>query len=344
MNKSTQKRIANTLILLLIAAALLWILSLFVHLGSVAYTDNAQVRQDIVTVNSRIQGFVKQVCVDEFQEVHKGDTLLIIEDAQYRLRVTEAEAALAVAMAGTNVQQRSVATTGNQQIVTKAMVEEARVRMENAASDYRRFQSLFEGDAVTLQQLEQKKTEYEALKARYESMEAQSRSAHLATQEQSERLTQQAAGVNVARTQLELARLNLSYTVVTAPCDGLTARRLVREGELMQPGSVVFNIVSSDRKWIVANFKERQIKHVRLGDKVRIKVDAVPDVDFSGVVESISDATGAQYSPVPTDNSAGNFVKVEGRIPVKIALVGCEDNPDAERLRSGMNAEVEVMD
>ena len=256
MKRTTKKLIINSVIIALIVAGALWIGSLFFHGGNVVYTNNAQVRQDIVSIQSRIQGYVKQIYVDEFSPVKRGDTLMIIEDAQYQLEVARAEAALKLAQAGMGVQSRTVQTADNAVAINRANIEEVRVRMENARTEYERYQKLYEQDAVTRQQMESKQTDYEALVARYESMKAATKGARLNTDEQQERLAQSGATIEEAQTRLELARLNLSYTVITAPCDGYTARRMVQQGELMQPGRTVFTVVSTERIWVIANMKQ----------------------------------------------------------------------------------------
>lgn len=334
--------VANCLIIALILGGAFWIGTLFFHFGNVEYTNNAQVRQDLVTVNARIQGYVSRIYVDEFQQVRKGDTLMVVEDAQYRLEVARAEAALQMAESGLEVQRSTVVTAGNAENIQRANMEEVRVRMVNARRDYERYQTLFAQDAVTRQQMEAKQTDYEALRANYKSLLSRGRGARLNTSEQQQRVGQNAAGIEVARAALHLAQLNLGYTVITAPCNGYTARRMVQEGELVQPGQKVFTLVSTDKVWIVANLKESQLKNVEIGRRVRIKIDAVSEGKFSGTVIAISDATGAQYSPTPTDNAAGNFVKVEGRIPVKIGFTDVSDSTMLARLRSGMNAEIEI--
>lgn len=342
MKRKTQKIVINSVIIALIALGAIWICSLFIHLGHVEYTNNAQVRQDLVPVNCRIQGYVKKIYFDDFQYVHEGDTLLVIEDAEYRLQVAQAEAALQNALAGKMVQGRSVETTRNNIAVTEASIKGIRVLMENAKNDYLRYKNLYDSEAVTKQQFDKMRTDYEALKAKYETMLRQNRGSSLATKEQAQRLSQNAAGIKVAEAALDLARLNLSYTVITAPCDGYTARKIIQEGELMQPGKLALALVNSQKIWIVANYKESQIKHIDVGSRVDIKVDAIPNSSFKGQVCAISDATGSQYSLVPTYNSAGNFVKVEGRIPVKIVFTSASDSSAMHKLHSGMNAVVEV--
>lgn len=186
------------------------------------------------------------------------------------------------------------------------------------------------------------RTNYEALKANYERLLRQRRSTALVRQQQTQRLDQNDAAVAVAEAALDLARLNLSYTVITAPCDGVTSRRTVQEGQLVQPGQVLLSVVDDNDVWVIANYRETQTAHLAEGMKVRISVDAIPGVTYEGRVQALSQATGAQYSLVPQDNSAGNFVKVEQRVPVKIVFTDANRAADLQRLRSGLNVECET--
>lgn len=159
-------------------------------------------------------------------------------------------------------------------------------------------------------------------------------------QEQGHRLSQNKAAIDVAQAQINLARLNLSYTVITATADGVVGKKNIHVGQLVQPGQAMVDIVDNSELWVVANYRETQLPGISLGAKVSIKADAVSDVEFEGTVERISDATGSAFSVIPQDNATGNFVKVEQRIPVRIRLEG--DKTTLARLRAGMNVECTV--
>lgn len=342
MERKNKKILINTVILLVLLAGFTWVVSRFVRLGRVEYTDNAQVRRLIVPVNSRVQGFIREVRFEEYQHVHKGDTLLIIEDTEYRLRLAQAEADRLSTLAGRSAMGTTITTTGNDLSVSDAGIEEVHVRLLNAEKDYHRYHTLLEQEAVTPQQFDNVRTNYEALKANYERLLRQRRSTALVRQQQTQRLDQNDAAVAVAEAALDLARLNLSYTVITAPCDGVTSRRTVQEGQLVQPGQVLLSVVDDNDVWVIANYRETQTAHLAEGMKVRISVDAISGVTYEGRVQALSQATGAQYSLVPQDNSAGNFVKVEQRVPVKIVFTDANRAADLQRLRSGLNVECET--
>ncbi len=276
MNKRTKKIARNLVVIAIILFGLGWVCAKFIHFGRIEYTDNAQIRRNIIPINSRVQGFIQEVRFDDFQFVHKGDTLVVIENSEYRLKVVQAKA------------------------------------------------------------------DYEATRAKYDMLVRQKRSTSLVKDEQTQRLEQNQTNIEVARAAQNLAELNLSYTVITAPCDGVTSRRAIQEGQLIQPGQTLLSLVEYDNVWIIANYKETQTYHIREGLPVRIKVDAMPGITYHGQVATLSNATGAQYSIIPQDNSAGNFVKVEQRVPVKIVFTPENSREDINRLRSGMNVECEV--
>ena len=340
-NKKLRKVIYNIIILAVIAVGLGFVFSSFIHLGDVEFTDNAHVRQHITPVNTRVQGFIKEIRFKEFQPVKKGDTLVVIEDSEFRLQLAQAEAALSNALAGRKAASTGIATTQNNLSVNDAGIEEARAQMNNAKRELDRFQVLVQQEAATQQQFDNVHTAYEAARARYEQVLRSKRSTSLVKDEQSHRLDQNDANISVARAALSLARLNLSYTVIIASCDGVLGRKDIVEGQLVQPGQTLVDIVDNSDLWVVANYRETQLPNINVGAEVKVTADALPGVIFQGHVESISDATGSAFSLIPQDNATGNFVKVEQRVPVRISLHG-NDIEALKRLRAGLNVECEV--
>ena len=215
------------------------------------------------------------------------------------------------------------------------------MRLENARREAERYGRLLKEDAVTRQQYDNVQTAFEAAEARYEQLLRAKRTTSLAKSEQGHRLEQNEAAIRLAEAAVELARLNLSYTVIVAPCDGVTGRRQIDEGQLVQPGQTLLDVVDSGEVWVTANYRETQLPYIAVGADVEMTVDAVPDVTYHGVVESVSDATGAVFSLIPQDNATGNFVKVEQRVPVRIRLEG-NDAEAMSQLRAGLNVECKV--
>ncbi|WP_024995091.1 HlyD family secretion protein [Phocaeicola paurosaccharolyticus] len=341
ISRKSRKVIYNALIISFLLGMFGYVCSRFIHLGDVEYTDNAQVKQHIVPINTRIQGFIQRICFDEFQEVKKGDTLVIIEDTELRLRLAQAEADLANALAGREASTVGIATTTNNLSVSDAGIREAQVQLDNAERELTRYERLLKEDAVTRQQYDLVKTAYESAKARYEQVSRAKQSTTLVKNEQIHRLLQNEAAIKLAQAAVELARLNLSYTAIVATSDGITGRKDIQEGQLVQPGQTLVDLVNMEDMWVIANFRETQLTNIKEGAVVEIKADAVPNTTYKGKVVTISRATGASYSLVPQDNATGNFVKVEQRVPVRISLKG-NSAEELKYLRAGLNVECEV--
>lgn len=342
MKYRTKKIISYILSLAVIIAAALWIGSKFIHFGDSEFTDNAQVEQQVVPVNCRVQGYIKEIRFREFAPVHKGDTLVIIDDSDLRLNLARARAEYANALAGKGVANESVGVASANVAVSEASISEAKVLMENAATELKRYTQLLADDAVTRQQFDAVKTDYEAKKARYDMLARQRAASASVVNETRSRISQNNAGIELARALVETAELNLTYSVILAPCDGFASRKMIQEGQLVQPGQTLLEIVDSGDVWVNANFKETQLPHIHVGSEVDIKVDAIPGVVFHGKVKAISKATGARLSVLPQDNSAGNFVKVRQRIPIRIEFTGDNSAANLASLRAGMNVECEV--
>ncbi len=342
MKHRTKKIISYVISLAVIVAAAFYIGGKVLHGGNVEFTDNAQVQAQIVPVNSRVQGYIAEIRFNEYQPVHKGDTLVIIDPSDLRLQVARARADYENALAGRSVADRSVASASANVAVTEASIAEAKVLMENAAADLARYTALLEKHAVTQQQYDGARTDYEAKKARYDMLSRQRSATTNVVAETRQRIAQTDAGIELTKALLDAAELNLSYTVITAPCDGYTSRKNIQEGQLVQPGQTLLDIVDSGDIWVAANYKETQLRHIAEGSAVDIVVDAIPDHVFKGHVTALSKATGARLSLLPQDNSAGNFVKVRQRVPVRIEFDADNDAAAMERLRAGMNVECEV--
>lgn len=342
MKQRTKKIISYIVAIAVIIGAAVWVGSRFIHLGNVEFTDNAQVRRQIVPVISRVQGYIKEIRFNEYQPVKKGDTLIIIDDADMRLNVARARADYNNALAGKDVASGSVTSASANVAVSEASIAEAKVVMDMAAKDLARYEKLLEQDAVTPQQYDGARTDYEAKKARYLMLSRQRSATSTVVDVNRRRISQSDAGIELAKALLETAELNLSYTVITAPCDGYTSRKEIQVGQLVQPGQTLLDVVESGNVWVTANYKETQLQHIAPGSKVEIKVDAIPDVLFKGEVSALSTATGASLSIMPQDNSAGNFVKVRQRIPVRIEFSRDNDSAAMAGLRTGMNVECSV--
>ena len=339
--ENIKKYVYNTVVIVLIAVGAIVVILNFSHFGNVEFTDNARVRQHITPQNTRVQGFIKEVRFEEFQKVKKGDTLVVIEDTEFRLRLAQAEADLARVEESSKATGTTIATTDAGIRVTNAGIEEARVNLENAKREDKRFEALLKNDAVTQQQYDNVHTAYLSAKARYEQV-AHSRATQTSVKtEQGHHLSASICSLRLAKAAVELARLNLSYCYIIATCDGVVGTKDIEEGMLVQPGQTMVNIVSSNSKWVEANYKESQLPDIHEGSEVEITADAVPGIVYKGRVERISKATGSAFSLVPIDSATGNFVKVEQRVTVRIKLDGNKPE-DLAKLLAGYNVECRV--
>lgn len=318
-------------------------------------TDDAQVEGNISPIIPRVSGFVNEVLVADNQAVKKGDTLLILDDRDLRIKLKEAEAALALAQSNLGVAESnvanskaSVATANTSEKVNQAQIEAARVRVWRARQDFERYANLIKDHSITQQQFEQAQAEKETAEKQLQVLIEQANTAGSQTnalQIQTNTAGRQVAVANAAIAQrmaeVEAAKLQLSYAVITAPVSGTISRVSLQPGQLVQPGQSLMNIVVNKNIWVVANFKETQLEKMKIGQPVTIKVDAIPGHEFVATLSSFSPATGSRFALLPPDNASGNFVKTVQRLPVKIEF---NSNSDImlQRLRPGMNVKAEV--
>jgi len=335
--------VINTLVFLFLVVGFFWLIRNYFHLGRNDFTDSAQVEEFINPVNARVSGYIKEIRFIEHQKVHKGDTLILIDDREILTQLEQAEAAYMNALASRNVTLSSVNTVANNINTTQSNIAGAKARLDNAETNLKRYENLLKSEAVTKYQYEQVKTEYDVAKSSYDALINQKQTANLSTTETKSRLALNDAEIKRTEAALEMAKLNLSYTVITAPYDGIMGRRLLEEGQLLQqPGMQVATIVADKDKWVTANFLESQMPNVTIGKKVMMKADAMGGKEFEGIVTAISAATGSKYSSVPVDNSTGNFVKVQQRLPVRIEFTDNNDKEALQNLRAGMNMDIYI--
>ena len=332
----------NTVCICLAVTGIVWTVNYFWRYANYEITNDAMVDQYIAPLNIRASGYIKEVRFTEHQYVQKGDTLLILDDREYRIRLKDAEAALMDARGSKDVLSSGIETSHMNIAVQDANIAETRARLSQQETELRRYASLIKKQAVSQQEYEQAKANYEASTARYEALMRQKDSASSQYSETSKKTTGIEANILRKEAEVEMAQLNLSYTVVTAPYEGYMGRRTLEPGQFVQAGQTLSYLVRSNDKWITANYKETQIDHIFIGQKVLIRVDALKGQTFEGKVTAISEATGSKYALVPTDNSAGNFVKVQQRIPVRIEFTNASSQ-EMKRLRAGMMVETEAL-
>lgn len=332
----------NVTCILLAGSCIVWAVNYFWKYVHYEITNDAMVEQYITPLNIRATGYVKDIRFTEHQYVHAGDTLLILDDHEYRIRVKDAKAEYMNAKGDKEVLLASIESSQTNIAIRDAEIEETRIRLGQQGKEYHRYENLIRDESVSRQQYEQVKADYDATKARYEALSHQKEAAQSQFKETTRRQTGAEANILGREAALDMARLNLSYTVLTAPYDGYMGRRSLETGQYVQAGQTISYLVRSSDKWITANYRETQIAHIYIGQPVCIKVDAFPNRVSHGTVTAISEATGSKYALVPTDNSAGNFVKVQQRIPVRIRIDDASDE-EMGTLRAGMMVETEAL-
>ena len=309
--------------------------------AAVQSTNNAYLSADLTPISARVAGIMRAMPITDFQTVRQGDMLAELVDDDYRAQVHQAEANLAAAeaqlanvMAQRGLQQANIAVAG-------AAVEAQEAGLQRDEAEFERQRNLLAtGVAGTRQRVEQTEATRRAGEANLSGGHAHVRAAFaqlpiLDAQEKQAEATREAQ-----RAQLDLARINLGYTRITAPADGMVGQRQVRPGQYVAVGTQVVTVVPLPNVWVIANYKETQLTNMAPGQPATVRVDTFPGRELRGRVEGFAPASGSQFSLLPPDNATGNFTKVVQRLAVKIVL---EDTGDlAARLRPGMSVVVSV--
>lgn len=345
--KGSRRRFVLPVIAVLAVLAVLWGVRKWNYGRSHESTDNAQVDGHLVPVLAKVGGYVTAVRVGENDRVKEGAELVHLDDAEYKVRLAQAEADLAAAtsVAGsrgvTGQAEAQIRSASSQREVVDAQIAAAEAQRVKAVQDLARFRELVDKQIVSRQQLDAAQAAADAAIANVNAVrrQASAAGAGIANAEAGARLAQ--ARLDAAEAARDNAALQLSYTSVTAPLSGIVSRKQVEVGQLVQPGQPLLTIVADTGVWVTANYKETQLADVRVGSPVEIDVDAYPGCKAEGKVESIGAATGAKFALLPPDNATGNFTKVVQRIPVRIDVArGCgADQP----LRPGMSVEAHVV-
>jgi membrane fusion protein (multidrug efflux system) len=325
--------------LVLVGAAIFGVKE-YIYYSAHETTDDAQVDADISPVVARVGGYVKEIRFVDNQYVHAGDTLVVLDDRDYQVRLQQAMAALTSQRQTVDVSQVQVNEAKSSIATALANVEQAKVAVWKANEDFTRYENLYNDHAIT-------KAQFDDAKAAKESADAALQIAQTQVPTQTRRVDVNerqvgATASNLASRQADVdyAKLQLTYTVITAPATGVASKRNIQLGQLVQAGQTLFSVVNANGIYVTANFKETQMEPLRLGQKVDISVDAFSDSTFHGEIESFSGATGAKFSLLPPDNATGNFVKVVQRVPVRIKIDA--DSTLVKLLRAGMSVDVVV--
>lgn len=312
----------------------------FFHLNDNSYTNAAQIEGHVIPIHAKVQAYVEKVNFSEHQTVKKGDTLILLDKSEFAIQYHKAQVNLTNAQAAYSKRLIAIKGLENNVEVVNSSIEESTVKLKYHKANYLRYVSLLKEQAVTQQQYEQMELNYRSEHANLEKLVRQKKTTQLLVEENKEALELDLAQIEMAQSAIDLARLNLAYTAITAPHDGIIGRRYINEGQLVQVNQQLTSLVQSNGKWVTANYLERQVKNLKVGQRVSITVDALGGREFIGVISAISGATGSKYSGIPIDNAVGNFVKIQQRIPVRIEFT--TDTVDLDKLIAGMNVVVRL--
>jgi membrane fusion protein (multidrug efflux system) len=338
--KSGRKLVFPIILGLVLVGALIFGIKEYIYYQAHTVTDDAQIDADISPVVTRVGGYVKEIRFQDNQFVHAGDTLVVLDDRDYQVRLQQALAALTSTKQTVDVSQVQVSEAKTAITTAEANVEAAKVRVWKANEDFTRYQNLYNDGAITKAQFDDAKAEKESAEAALTVAQTQ-----VPTQNRRVSVNERQVGANASNiasreADVDFAKLQLSYTVITAPATGVVSRRSIQLGQLVQAGQTLFAVVNANGVYVTANFKETQMEPLRIGQRVDITADAFSDSTLNGSIQSFSGATGAKFSLLPPDNATGNFVKVVQRVPVRIKIDG--DSSLLRLLRAGMSVTVVV--
>jgi membrane fusion protein (multidrug efflux system) len=303
-------------------------------------TDDAYVQSDVSIISPKVEGYIKKVKVTDNQEVAEGAVLFVIDDRDFKAKVAQAEAAVAI-------EEASVASYEARLKLQQSMIDQATASVASAEADldreqqdYKRYSALMTSDFASRQRFEQAQADArkgEAARARSHAAlgAEQNQLAVLRSQQREEQ-----AKLQQARANLQLAQNDLDNTVIRAPVSGVAGNRAGQVGQYVKAGTQLLSLVPLPHVYVTANFKETQLTHIRPGQLAEVSVDAYPDLTLEGRIESFAPGSGAQFSLLPPDNATGNFTKIVQRVPVRIALPA--SGPLAGLLRPGLSVTVTV--
>lgn len=342
----SKRRFVLPIVGVLVLIALIWVYKQWSYGRSHESTDDAAVDGHLIPVLAKVSGYVQKVTVEDNSHVAADSMLVSIDPTEYQMRLAQADADLAAAVAtagsggATGQAQAQVATAANQHASLDAQIQAARANAQKAHSDLERYRQLVTQQIVSRQQLDAAEAAATAADANVSALERQAAGAGAS-------VTQAEAGVRLADARLKAARaardnaaLQLGYTQVRSPAPGIVSRKQVEVGQLVQNGQPLLTIVADTGVFVTANMKETQLADICVGQPVAIDVDTYGGTSAEGVVESVAAATGSKFALLPPDNATGNFTKVVQRIPVRVRITRGL-GPDRP-LRPGMSVNVHV--
>jgi membrane fusion protein (multidrug efflux system) len=303
-------------------------------------TDNAQIEMRLVPILSRVSGYVDKIYADDYSLVKKGQLLMVVDSAELILQLEEMQADFAQSESDIENAKASLVNAEASLASVKGNLEVIKLRLAKTSGDLSRDLSLFEGNAITQKQMDDTKSNFDvtSMQLKTSQLDVKVAATHLDVLKSLVNKAQSQADIKNSR--IGQQRLKLSYCRIYATADGKLGKRNIDEGQFVQAGTPLFTIVNTQSQWVVANFKENQLKNVHEGQIVHLKIDGYPKLNIQGKIVSLSDATGAKFSLLPPDNATGNFIKVTQRVPVRIEII--DEAKYKDLLRAGMSVVVSV--
>lgn len=345
MNLTLKKQLAKATTILawiIVIIVIIWFGIKLTRVVKYETTNDAQVNAYINPVVSRVGGYVEEIRFTDFQEVKKGDTLIIIDNREYVSDAEQVKADVYKQSAAIDVLQSQENTLAEQASEAKNAIDAHNAEVWKQELEYNRYQELYNRKSATAQQLEKVKAQLDIYKSQLK--EAQQHYQVALAKINDVRANEKV--VAAERNRLDEVHnrrtIDVNYTVITAPYNGRLGKRSIEVGQMIKMGDHLAYIVNDETpKWVMANFKETQIADFNLNDEVEVVADAFPDLVFTGKIIAFAPGTGSSFSLLAPDNATGNFVKIVQRIPVKIEITG-PDKALIKKLQAGMNVEVTV--
>ena len=303
-------------------------------------TDNAQVEMRLVPILSRVSGFVAKTYADDYSTVSKGQLLMVIDSTELTLQLQEMQADFVQSISDIENAKASLVNAEASLAASKGNLEVMKQKLVQASNDLTRNKNLLAGNAITKKQFDESQSTFDITTKQLEASKIEVKVASTRLAVLSSLVKKAEAQSDIKKAHIDQQRLKLSYCRIYAIADGKLGKRNIDEGEFIQAGTPLFTIVNTQSQWVVANFKESQLKNIHEGQVVNLKIDGDRKLVIKGKIISVSDATGAKFSLLPPDNATGNFVKVTQRVPVRIEIIDGAKYKDL--LRAGMSVVVSV--
>jgi membrane fusion protein (multidrug efflux system) len=335
---SASNLIITIVAVLLITTGLAWFIRYLVFSSDYEETNDAQVESYINPVSARAGGFIDQVCFEDHQNISRGDTLVLLDSREYRAQLVIAEAALEDARAQIKVLAAGISSSRIASSINRNQIQGAVAKNWQQVQEIKRYRNLIAEEAATGAEFDQVKSKYEVSLSELDATKNGLKASQAKTSELRTHLALLLADIKKKEATLELAKLNLSYTVIRAPYSGQLGKKSIQTGQQIQPGQPLVSIIDEGTKWINANFKDTQVAGMYVGQPVEISSDVLSGKSYKGKITAIAGSTGSRASLLPPDNATGNFVKIIQRIPVKVEFT----EKDTKDLVAGMNVTVSV--